>query len=81
MKQVTLIDMGDLLHYAVSISFDWNTTCDLLDRDGVRPMYETKTTDLYIGVGADYGWSEDSTRIVEGFLKDKNLTSATLIDS
>lgn len=80
MKQVTLIDMGDLLHYAVSIGFDWNTTCDLLDRDGVRPMYETKTTDLYIGVGADYGWSEDSTCIVEGFLKDKNLTSATLVD-
>lgn len=81
MKQVTLIDMGDLLRYAVSIGFNWNTTCDLLDRDGVRPMYETKTTDLYIGVGADYGWSEDSTRIVEGFLKDRNLTSATLIDS
>ena len=55
MKQTTMIDMGDLLHYAVSIGFDWNRTCDLLDCDGVRPMYETKTTDLYIGVGKDYG--------------------------
>ena len=80
MKQTTMIDMGDLLHYAVSIGFDWNQTCDLLDRDGVRPVYETKTTDLYFGVGKDYGWSEDSTRIVEGFLTKHNLTSATLID-
>lgn len=80
MKQTTMVDMGDLLHFAEEIGIDWNTGCDLLDRDGVRPCYESKTTDLYIGVGKDYGWSEDSTRIVEGFLKKHNLTSATLVD-
>ena len=80
MKQTTMIDMGDLLNYAVQIGYDWNQTCDLLDRDGIRPMHEIHTTELYFGAGKDYGWSEDSIRIVEGFLTKHNLKSATLVD-
>lgn len=78
-KNVTLIDFGDLLHYASSIGFNWNQAHEILVNDEVPPMYESNSTDLYPGVGNDYGWSEDSIKIVEGFLKDKNLTACTML--
>lgn len=76
---VTIIDIGDLLSFASSIGINWNVACDVLADDGVNPMYESNSTDLYPGVAKDYGWSETSERIVEGFLAANNLKSCTLI--
>ena len=80
MKQTTIVDYSDLLHFAVEIGIDWNTACDIMDRDEVRPMYECNQVDIYPGMGKDYGWSEESSRIVDGFMAKHNLTSATLVN-
>ncbi len=76
--KVTLIDFGDLLRYATTIGFHWNQAHDILVKDEVCPMDESESMDLYPGVGKDYGWSEDSIKIVEGFLRDNNITACTM---
>lgn len=77
-KNVNLVDFGDLLRYAESIGIFWNKAHDILVNDGVVPMYESPTQDLYIGVAEDYGWCAESSRIIDGFLKENNITSCVL---
>ena len=43
MKQVMLVEFGDLLGHAETIGYDWNQAHDILVKDGVPPMNEMKT--------------------------------------
>jgi hypothetical protein len=78
MARVNLFDWTDLLHYACTIGYHWNQAHDILVKDEVPPMYESRTTELYEGVGDDYGWSEDTCKIVNGFLISKKIKTCVI---
>ena len=79
MKKVNLMDWSDLLHYASKIGYNWNQAHDILVKDGVPPMYETRERTLYLGGGDEYGYSEDTCKIIDGFLNENNITEITIV--
>lgn len=79
MKKVTLVEFSDLLHHAETIGYFWNQAHEILVKDEVPPMYETKTSDIDKTSAEDFGWSEDSKKIVESFMEKNNLEEFTLV--
>ena len=80
MKKVNLADFGDLLTHAVTMGYFWNQAHEFLVKDEVVPMYESKTRDHYMSevLNNDYGWSEDSLKVVKSFMEAHNITEFTL---
>lgn len=76
--KVDLFDWSDLLHYAETIGYDWNQAHDILVKDEVPPMYESRTRELNLGEGHYYAWSEDTCKIVDGFLESSGLKSCVI---
>ena len=79
-RTVTLAEFSDLLSHAATIGIDWNTAHDILVRDNVCPMYECNQRDLYLGMGKHYGWTDESSRIVDTFLNANGITNCTLVN-
>lgn len=81
-KRVTLVKFSDLLRYAQSIGMGWNKAHDILVKDEVPPMYESNSRKIWVDEvkSGEYSWSEDSLRIVEGFMKSEDLEEMTLIN-
>ena len=50
---------------------DYNTVLGLMTKDRMIPGYESKTFDLYKGVGRDYGYSEELSGILDAFVESK----------
>lgn len=72
MRKTNIADMGNLLWYAVDLGYNWNVACKILDKD-----------DIYMGTYYleeldQRGWSEDSIRIVRGFMEKHNVDEFTL---
>jgi hypothetical protein len=81
MKQTTIVNYTDLLAYAETIGIDWNNAINIMEADRVRPRYDMgNQLEIYPGIGKSYGWSEDSCKIVDGFMEKNELKSATLIN-
>jgi hypothetical protein len=80
MARVDLFEFSDLLHYARKLGYDWNQAHDILVKDGVCPMYECNKRELYLGEGPAYGWTEDSCKIVDGFLKENEIEMCVLVN-
>lgn len=78
MKQVMLVEFGDLLRHAETLGFTWNGAHDILVKDDVPPMAEMKTKEICKGEGELYGWSEASKRIVDSFMEKNSLKEFTL---
>ena len=54
-------EMNKLGHY--------NNVLGLMEKDRMIPGYESKTFDLYKGVGRDYGYSEELSSILDAFVE------------
>lgn len=74
-----VITFCDLLSHAVSIGYNWNQAHAIIIADGILPMYESPIRELYLHNGSAYGWSEDSIKIIDGFMEKHNLTQCSLI--
>lgn len=48
---------------------DYNNVLGLMEKDRMIPGYESKTFDLYKGVGRDYGYSEELSSILDAFVE------------
>lgn len=78
-KGQSVCEFGDLLCHAEKLGYSWNTAHDILVDDEVPPMYESYQRDIYVGMGPDYGWSEDSCKIVDGYLASEGVSECTLL--
>ena len=84
MAVVNLFDFSDLLSCAERIGFDWNTAHDILVKDDVPPMYESKTKDFYIsectpeGNKMAYGYSDDTIKILQAFFEQEKIEAFTI---
>jgi len=80
-RGVNLVQFTDLLFYAQKIGFNWNEAHKILVDDGVPPMYETKSRQYYLSdiIKNDYGWSEESVKIVKGFMELEKIEEMVLI--
>lgn len=79
MAKVNLFEFSDLLSCAEKLDYGWNEAHDILVNDEIPPMYESKTKDFYINDINEYGYSEDSIKILNAFFKQENLEEFTII--
>jgi hypothetical protein len=47
----------------------YNNVLGLMEKDRMIPGYESKTFDLYKGVGRDYGYSAELSIILDAFVE------------
>lgn len=47
----------------------YNSTLSLMEESQMIPGYESKTFDLYKGVGKDYGYTEELSSILDAFVE------------
>ena len=47
----------------------YNSVLSMMEESNMIPGYETKTFDLYKGVGKDYGYTEELSDIIDAFVK------------
>lgn len=78
MKKEYVCEWTDLLAYADNNGYDWNTAHDMLVKERVVPMYETHTREIYVGMGGSYGYSDEVSAIIDGFLKSENVDSCII---
>jgi len=88
-RSVVLVEFSDLLGYAQKIGIPWNKAHDILVKDDVPPMYEVNTREFYFSelVSKDatdradpYGFTDDTVRILVGFMVKENLKEFTLVN-
>jgi hypothetical protein len=87
-KQVTLVEVPELLRYAESIGISWNAAHDILVRAGIPPMYESNSREIdfwdFVGDESDdqgpYGYKDEVLRIMVGFMVKENLGDFTLVN-
>lgn len=84
MAKVDLYEFSDLLSCAGTIGYNWNQAHDILVKDEVPPMYETKTIEFYASECTPeanehaYGYSEDTLKILQAFFKQEKVEMFTL---
>jgi hypothetical protein len=87
-KTVVLVDFSELLRYAGSIGIDWNTAHEYLVNDGIPPMYESNSCEytfsefVYNPDGHKWAptYSDETYRIMVGFMVKENLDGFTLVN-
>jgi hypothetical protein len=80
MRRVNLVEFPDLLFYAESIGISWNKAHEVLVNDEIPPMYECNSREYYLSDLNQYGYSEDTIKIIKGFMEKNNVTEFTLIN-
>jgi len=80
MKKTNLVDFGDILSHATTLGYDWNSIHDVLVKDGICPMYEQNSVDVYLSdVRSNaYGWTNDTVKILQSFLEKNKVTLVTI---
>jgi hypothetical protein len=80
MKDITnVIDFGDLLSYAERNGIPWNKAHKILVDDYVIPMYEEKVRCWYIGELDQYDLSDESKKILIGFMEQNGVDHVNII--
>ena len=81
MANVDLFEFSDLLFCAEKNGYGWNEAHKILVDDEVPPMYERKKVSYTTGEinNNDYGFSEDSLKILKAFFKQENLEEFTIV--
>lgn len=81
MKKVNLADFSDLLFQAQKCGYSWNEAHKILVDDQVPPMNESNSREYYMSdiENNEYGWSEDTLKIVKSFMKSNRVKSFTVI--
>ncbi len=77
-EQTVVIDVSDILVHAAKLGYDWNTTCELFQKDRIYPQdgrYELWASEAE---NNDYGWSEDTQKIIADFFKSNKLEKCTV---
>jgi hypothetical protein len=64
-----MYDIGDVAAFAETLGFDYNQTISLMEKDNFVPFYEKSSKELYIGIGSDYGYSDELSTIFNEFVK------------
>lgn len=86
--QVNLVEFPELLFYAESIGISWNTAHEILVNDEIPPMYECNSREYDITdfvkndptFDGSYRVSDETTRIIVGFMIKENIRDFTLIN-
>lgn len=73
----------DLLEFANSSKLsDWNSTIELMKKEGIIPFYEAGTRTVYMTEkGDESGYNPLMQKIINAFCKKENIKFITLIDS
>jgi hypothetical protein len=78
MEKRNVAEFTDLLKYAVEIGYQWNDAHDILINDRVHPLEESHSfideEDFEFSE-----WSEDSVKIVKGFMEKHGVTEFMLL--
>ena len=80
MKTVTLVEFSDLVNHAETIGYYHNQAISILDRDDIQPKYECNSYEYYDSDIDQYGWSEDTKKIMKTFFEKHNLKQFTLVN-
>ena len=76
-KKTVLVDIGDLLTHATTKGYDWNQFIEILTKDRFLPWCDTPLRALYEGMGDEYGYSKETSDVLDSFcisLNAKNIT-------
>jgi hypothetical protein len=87
-RRVNLVDFSNLLFYAESIGISWNTAHEILVKDEICPMYERNSCDYDFTdfvrndptYGGAYSCSDETMRIVVGFMVKEDLSDITVVN-
>lgn len=86
-KRVNIAEFSELLRYAEKIGIPWNAAHEILVKDRIPPMYETTKCEYYFSDyvskrgdrdGA-YGETDQTIRIMVGFMVQENIEEFTLV--
>jgi hypothetical protein len=83
MKTVNLVGFAEFLTYAEKIGYGWNEANKILVDDRAYPEAEMNTMEVnyeYDIEGNERDWSEDTLKIIGGFMKKNNVTEITIVN-
>lgn len=81
MKKVNLVEFSEFLRYAEKVlCISWNTAHKILDNDDVAMGEEPSNYSMSDIDNNVYGWSEDSIKIVKGFMEANKIKEITVIN-
>lgn len=74
-----LNSVADVAAFAESMDKDYhyNGVLALMEKDRIIPFYESKTLEIYKGVGKDYGWSETLCEIFDAYVEKNGKQELT----
>jgi hypothetical protein len=64
-----MYDIGDLALFAETLGYNYNEAITIMEKDDFVPFYEKRFRELYIGMGSDYGYGEDLSKILDKFVE------------
>ena len=75
----TKVNIGDLLGHATKLGHTWNAAHELFEKDKVLPTYGHYELWLSEVEGNDYGWSNETQKIVEDFFKTNAIEKCIIL--
>jgi len=82
MKDIeNVVEFGELLGYAERIGIPWNAAHESLVIDEIPPMYENRGTNQWGEGDIDmYDFSDETKKILSGFMKENNVDFINVIN-
>lgn len=78
LRETTLVDIGDLLHFAEKQGYNWNQFIDMLTKDRLLPWCDSPIRELYVGYGNDYGMSKEVSEVLDNYCKQFKNEEVTI---
>lgn len=72
-----LNSVADVASFSESLGYSYNSVLSMMENDSIIPFYESKTLDIYKGIGKDYGWHEDLCIIFDAYVEKNGSQSLT----
>lgn len=67
----------DVAEFAEKFGFNYNEFINLMEKSKIIPFYERKVLEVYIGVGKDYGWSEEVSNVFDKYVEENGTQMLT----
>lgn len=78
LRKTTLVDIGDLLHFAEKQGYHWNQFIEMLTKDRLLPWCDSPIRELYVGYGDEYGMSKEVSEVLDNYCKQFKNEEVTI---
>lgn len=77
-KNTTVVEIADLLFYAVELGMYWNAAHDLLfHKDRILSDH---STEIYYEEVDENNWSDETKKLLKGFMDKEGITKFLLME-